>query len=151
MSDPSDFPEITFKCPKVWAEMPGDERTRFCDVCNRQVNNLSLMNKPERRALLTAEGQSPCVAYFKHLNGAAIDATALSEANPLRRILTQAAALSISTMSLLPSCTTNAPPPDVPAKNPSGTVIPEMGVGSIISVPSDLWRREMLQRTVQGG
>ena len=150
MSDPSDFPEITFKCPKVWAEMPGDERTRFCDVCNRQVNNLSLMNKPERRALLTAEGQSPCVAYFKHLNGAAIDATALSEANPLRRILTQAAALSISTMSLLPACTTDMPNPDASAKKPVDPVVPEMTTG-MLSSPPGLMRREMLQRTVQGG
>ncbi len=87
--------------------MRGDEKTRFCDVCNRQVHNLSMMSRQERRALLTAEGESPCVAYFKEVNGAAIDVTALSEADPLRHLLTKAAALSLSTaLSLLPSCTT---------------------------------------------
>jgi len=148
MSDPSEFPEITFKCPKVWAQMQGDERTRFCDVCNRQVHNLSLMNKQERRALLTAEGQSPCVAYFKHLNGAPIDVTALSEANPLKHVLTQAAVLSLSTLSLLPACSTQTPDTHASEKNPAAHSAHEMITGDICVRPS---LREMVQRTVQGG
>ena len=107
MNKSSDFPEIAFKCPKVWSQMRGDEKTRFCDVCNRQVHNLSMMSGQERRELLTAEGESPCVAYFKELSGAAIDVTTLSDADPLKHLLTKAAALSLSTaLSLLPSCTT---------------------------------------------
>jgi hypothetical protein len=32
MSDSVDFPALSFSCPKIWAQMQGDEKTRFCDV-----------------------------------------------------------------------------------------------------------------------
>ncbi len=148
MSDPFEFPEFTFKCPKVWAEMQGDERTRFCNVCNRQVHNLSMMTRHERRTLLSAEGESPCVAYFKHLNGTPVDVTSLSKTDPLKHLLTKAAALSLSTLSMLPSCTsTQMPPPEASEKNPAGVSALEMTAGSVVVLD----RREMLQRIVQGG
>ncbi len=100
MSDLVEFPDLSFSCPKLWAGMEGNEKTRFCDVCQKNVHNLSMMNAGERRALLASTGESPCVAYFKHVNGTPIDVTALAEGNPLKKKLTQAALLSLSAVGL---------------------------------------------------
>jgi len=100
MSDIVDFPAISFSCPKIWEQMQGDEKTRFCDVCQKNVHNLSMMNQGERRVLLASTGESPCVAYFKHLDGTPMDVTALPETHPLKHLLTQAALVSMSAVSM---------------------------------------------------
>ncbi len=100
MSDNIEFPALSFTCPQLWAGMAGNEKTRFCDVCQKNVHNLSMMHAEERRALLASTGESPCVAYFKHVNGTPIDVTALPESNPLKRKLTQVALVTASAMGL---------------------------------------------------
>ncbi len=100
MSDNVEFPALSFSCPQLWAGMAGNERTRFCEVCQKNVHNLSMMNAEERRTLLASTGESPCVAYFKHVNGTPIDVTALCEGSSLKRKLTQAALVTASAMGL---------------------------------------------------
>ena len=100
MSATAEFPALSFTCPKLWAQMDGNEKTRFCDVCQKNVHNLSMMNAEERQALLAGTGESPCVAYFKYLNGTPIDVTALPDTNPLKKILTQAAMVSMGAVAL---------------------------------------------------
>jgi hypothetical protein len=104
MSDNVEFPALSFSCPQLWAGMAGDEKTRFCDVCQKNVHNLSMMNAEERRTLLANTGESPCVAYFNHVNGTPVDVTALTETNPLKHILTQAAMVSLGSMTLMTAC-----------------------------------------------
>lgn len=100
MSAIDEFPDLSFSCPQLWAQMAGNEKTRFCDVCQKSVHNLSMMNAGARRALLASTGESPCVAYFKHVNGTPIDVTALAEGNPLKKRLTQAALLTLGAVGL---------------------------------------------------
>lgn len=100
MSATAEFPVLSFTCPKLWAQMEGNEKTRFCDVCQKSVHNLSMMTAEERQVLLAGTGESPCVAYFKYLNGAPIDVTALPDSNPLKKILTQAAMASLGAVAL---------------------------------------------------
>lgn len=111
MSAASEFPAIAFNCPKVWSHMQGDERTRHCEACHRQVHNLSLMTQQERRALLSATGESPCVAYFQHVNGRPIDVTALPASNPLKHLLSQAAAVSLGSMAMMTGCSSGKKQP----------------------------------------
>ncbi len=84
--------------------MQGDERMRSCEICHKQVHNLSLMTRQERRSLLSATGESPCVAYFQHVNGTPIDVTALSASNPLKHLLSQAAAVSLGSLAMMTGC-----------------------------------------------
>ena len=100
----STFPEIGFACPKQWTQLQGDERSRHCGTCDRQVHHLSMMTEPERRALLSQPGDRPCVAYFHYLDETPIDVTALPSGNPVKSALSKAAALSLGTMSLLSGC-----------------------------------------------
>jgi hypothetical protein len=37
-------PTLSFQCPKLWQDMPGSEKTRFCDQCGHSVKNLSLLD-----------------------------------------------------------------------------------------------------------
>jgi hypothetical protein len=107
MSATAEFPALSFTCPKLWAQMAGNEKKRFCEVCQKNVHNLSLMTQEERQTLLASTGESPCVAYFKHVNGTPIDVTALPEGSPLKKKLTKAALMSMSAVALS-SITINA-------------------------------------------
>jgi len=100
MSATAEFPALSFSCPQLWAGMEGNEKTRFCEVCQKNVHNLSMMSAEERRDLLASTGESPCVAYFKHVNGTPIDVTALPDGSPLKKKLTKAALLSLSAVGL---------------------------------------------------
>lgn len=100
----STFPEIGFACPQQWTQLRGDERSRHCGTCDRQVHNLSMMTEPERRALLSTPGDLPCVAYFHYLDETPIDVTALPSGDPIKSALSKAAAVSLGTMSLLSGC-----------------------------------------------
>lgn len=84
--------------------MQGDERSRSCEACHKQVHNLSLMTRQERHTLLATTGESPCVAYFQHVNGTPIDVTALPPSNPLKHLLSQAAAVSLGSMAMMTGC-----------------------------------------------
>ncbi|WP_395748239.1 hypothetical protein [Prosthecobacter sp.] len=99
MSSNADFPALSFNCPKLWAQMQGDEKTRFCDVCQKNVHNLSMMNTEERRKLLASTEESPCVTYFQYLNGEPIDVTVLPEGHPLKRKLLKAALISMNAVA----------------------------------------------------
>ena len=110
MSATAEFPALSFTCPKLWAQMEGNEKTRFCDVCQKNVHNLSMMTAGERRVLLAGTGESPCVAYFKHVNGTPIDVTALPEGSQLKETLKKAAVLSLSAAVLMTACDKSLPP-----------------------------------------
>ena len=72
-------PKLSYKCPKLWAEMKGDERVRHCDVCNYNVHNLSFLSKSERRDLYRkAKSERICGAFYKNLEGDLVTAEKLS-------------------------------------------------------------------------
>lgn len=51
--------------------MRGDEQTRFCDVCEKHVHDLTARTEEEARALLDASrGTRICVRYAKDARGA---------------------------------------------------------------------------------
>ena len=68
----STFPPLSYVCPKLWTDLHGNEREKFCTVCSRYVVNLSAMTEAERRAVLAqakAEGKGLCVSYHRQLAG----------------------------------------------------------------------------------
>lgn len=42
----------TFFCPKPWASMPGDQVTRFCELCGKHVHNVDALTLDQRLAIL---------------------------------------------------------------------------------------------------
>jgi hypothetical protein len=58
------------RCPADWNAMRGEERARFCDLCQLTVYNLSAMNRAEAEALLARhEGQKVCVRLYRRADG----------------------------------------------------------------------------------
>ena len=82
-------PTIRTPCPKVWQEIHGDSKTRFCDHCQLHVQNLSAMSKREVALTLAHnEKEHVCVTYIRRGDGSLVtrwDGFCDSLLTPLRR------------------------------------------------------------------
>ena len=68
-------PKLSYKCPKLWAKMRGDERVRHCDACNCNVYNLSCLSRDERLSLYQkAKSERVCGAFYQNLEGSLVTA-----------------------------------------------------------------------------
>lgn len=61
-------PPIAEPCPKLWEEMKGDAKRRFCEHCQHHVHNLSEMTTAEREEILASKGRV-CIAYEVNAKG----------------------------------------------------------------------------------
>jgi hypothetical protein len=93
---------IARPCTESFAAMPGDDKTRFCDKCQKHVHDLSARTEEEARALFReARGGRTCVRFAKDASG-----------NVLFRAAALAAAVSVTSCSSAAPTTT---PPITPA------------------------------------
>ncbi len=62
--------QVATPCPTSWEQMRGDDHTRFCELCNLNVYNISGMTRPAAEALLAAHtGQRLCVRLYRRADG----------------------------------------------------------------------------------
>jgi hypothetical protein len=68
-TNPLDKIKIASPCRANWDEMNGNERRRFCSLCNLNVYNLSEMTRDEaERFLMNSEGRV-CLKIFRRADG----------------------------------------------------------------------------------
>lgn len=61
---------IASPCKADWNEMVGDERVRFCLSCEKNVYNLSSMQRDDAEALLRERlGNDVCVRFYQRADG----------------------------------------------------------------------------------
>lgn len=60
---------IAAPCTEDWATMRGDDRVRHCGRCDRNVYDLSQLEEDEVTALLSREGEKPCVRFYRRADG----------------------------------------------------------------------------------
>lgn len=61
---------VASPCNADWNEMVGDERVRFCLSCDKNVYNLSSMNRDDAEALLRERlGNDLCVRFYQRADG----------------------------------------------------------------------------------
>ena len=68
---------IQSPCSENWDAMTGDDKQRFCDICDKHVHNLSAMPKKQAELLLTSraqqrgdlENEALCVRYDRDSSG----------------------------------------------------------------------------------
>jgi hypothetical protein len=65
---------IASPCPVDWNSMAGDERTRFCGQCRKNVHNISQMTEADAVALLTQAAGSVCVQIYRRADGTVLTA-----------------------------------------------------------------------------
>jgi hypothetical protein len=70
---------IARPCRESFADMPGDDKTRFCDKCQKHVYDLSARTEEEARALFRERrGERACVRFAKDASGNVLFAAALA-------------------------------------------------------------------------
>ena len=60
---------VATPCTAEWSQMTGDDRTRHCGECKKNVYNLSGMTRDEAEALLIEGNGDLCVRYFQRHDG----------------------------------------------------------------------------------
>jgi hypothetical protein len=60
---------VATPCHADWNAMTGDDRTRHCGDCKKNVYNLSGMTREEAEALLIEQNGDLCVRYFQRHDG----------------------------------------------------------------------------------
>jgi hypothetical protein len=60
---------VATPCTADWSQMTGDDRTRHCGECRKNVYNLSGMTREEAEALLIERNGDVCVRYFQRHDG----------------------------------------------------------------------------------
>lgn len=67
--------EVAAPCSASWDDMVGDEVTRFCGACEKDVHNLSAMTRDEAEAFLRARaGDDVCVRFYRRRDGTVMSA-----------------------------------------------------------------------------
>src|SRR4051794_32178067 len=66
---PLEVLKIENPCPADWDQMKGDERTRFCQGCQKHVHNLSAMPRAEAERLVCEAAGHLCVRMSMDSSG----------------------------------------------------------------------------------
>ena len=97
--------QIASPCPAEWSDMQGDDRVRFCGLCEKNVYNLSGMTRREATALVTDREGSVCLRMFRRADGTVLTADCpvgvRAALNRARREVLFAAATSVAAITAL--------------------------------------------------
>src|SRR2546423_2499995 len=92
---------IAAPCPADWDEMRGNERVRFCQHCNLNVNILSAMTRPLAEKIVRRAHGRICVRYYHRPDGALLTAESLVQIQAsVRRVSRLAAGAFSAALSL---------------------------------------------------
>jgi hypothetical protein len=65
---------IASPCHADWNSMTGDEQSRFCDKCAKNVYNLSAMTTEQAESLIREKEGDLCVRYYQRADGTVLTA-----------------------------------------------------------------------------
>jgi len=63
---------IAAPCSISWETMIGDEKTRLCGGCSKNVYNLSAMSQSEAESFLQKANELPCLKFYRRQDGTII-------------------------------------------------------------------------------
>lgn len=63
---------VASPCPTNWEHMAGDDRVRFCDLCNLHVYNIARMTRKEAEALIANTEGRICARLYRRKDGTII-------------------------------------------------------------------------------
>lgn len=66
--------ELATPCRADWNQMTGDDRARFCQSCQKNVYNLSVMTQAEAQQLVREKEGQLCVRFFRRPDGTVLTA-----------------------------------------------------------------------------
>lgn len=60
---------VATPCPADGAQMVGDDKSRYCGSCKKNVYNISAMSTKEAAALIRAKEGNLCIRYYQRADG----------------------------------------------------------------------------------
>ncbi len=80
--DELDGLRVKTSCATDWSAMTGDDRSRHCEICDKQVYDLSRMTRPEIERLVRVTGGNFCGRMTRHADGRVFSAEDLPVVSP---------------------------------------------------------------------
>lgn len=99
--------QIATPCRADWSKMEGDDKSRFCQTCQKSVYNLSAMTTPEAQALLAEKNGDLCARLYRREDGTVITSDCTVGKTAPRRALWGAGLAAIAA-ALLSGCGSNS-------------------------------------------
>lgn len=99
MTNPLDAVKIASPCAADWNEMSGDERRRFCSLCNLNIYNLSDMTQLEAENFLIKSEGRVCLKIYRRADGTVLTQNCPVGLRKLKRKISRAAAIIFSVLS----------------------------------------------------
>jgi len=95
---------VASPCHSSWNTMKGDEQTRYCGLCRKNVYNLSEMTRQEAENLIREKEGKLCVRYYQRADGTVLTKDCPIGVAVVRRVLlaraVSASALLVTVIAL---------------------------------------------------
>ena len=95
---------VASPCHSSWNNMKGDEQTRYCGLCRKNVYNLSEMTRHEAENLIREKESKLCVRYYQRADGTVLTKDCPIGVAVVRRVLlaraVSASALLVTVIAL---------------------------------------------------
>ena len=78
---------VASPCHSSWNTMKGDEQTRYCGLCRKNVYNLSEMTRQEAENLIREKEGKLCVRYYQRADGTVLTKDCPIGVAVVRRVL----------------------------------------------------------------
>jgi hypothetical protein len=65
---------VASPCSVPWASMTGDERVRYCGLCEKNVYNLSSLTRQDAENLIIEKQGRLCIGYYQRADGTILTA-----------------------------------------------------------------------------
>ena len=133
---------VASPCLARWEDMAGDDRTRFCRQCSKNVFNFSAMTRVEVETMIREKEGRLCGRFYQRPDGRMLTADCPTGARRRRNRLARfGAAIFAAMMFLVNGCTTRRTPPvmgkiaPLPTNSKMGKTVL---MGDVMYVPTPL-------------
>jgi len=100
---------IAAPCSADWDSMPGTDRVRHCDQCNKNVYNLSEMTRRQAESLLRETEGQMCARLYRRVDGTILTSNCPAGLRAIGRGISRVAGAAMSAMMTLSSATAQIP------------------------------------------
>jgi hypothetical protein len=94
--DPLDRVQIATPCPASWSAMTGGERVRHCELCHKNVYNISEMSRDEALSLIREKEGRLCLRLARRTDGTVLTKDCPVGVRAMRRRLAYALSFALA-------------------------------------------------------
>src|SRR5258705_549057 len=118
---------IAAPCSADWDSMPGSDRVRHCDQCNKNVYNLSEMTRRQAEALIREKEGQLCARLYRRADGSILTSNCPAGLRAIGRSVSRMAGAAMSAMMTVSSATAQIPFFQIPSAQEKDSASSIMG------------------------